>query len=130
MGRPYSLDLRDRVVTRFEATGDCRAVAALFQVSASNVVKWTQRKRQTGSPAAKRMGGHRPRVLAKERQWLLARVAEKPDLTLRELLAELNERGVVVSYGPVWRFFAAEGISFKKNPARQRARPSRRRQAA
>ena len=76
------------------------------------------------------MGGHRPRVLAKERQWLLARVAEKPDLTLRELLAELHERGVVVSYSPLWRFFAAEGISFKKNPARQRARPSRRRQAA
>jgi transposase len=130
MGRPYSLDLRNRVVARFEAMGDCRAVAALFRVSASNVVKWTQRKRQTGSPAAKPMGGHRPRVLAKERDWLLMRVADKPDLTLRELLAQLHERGVVVSYGPLWRFFAAEGISFKKNTARQRAGSPRRRQAA
>ena len=51
----------------------------------------------TGSAAAKRMGGRRPRVLAGEREWLLARLAEKPDLTLRALLAELRERGVVVS---------------------------------
>jgi hypothetical protein len=33
-------------------------------------------------------------VLAGERDWLLARLAEKPDLTLRALVAELVERGV------------------------------------
>jgi transposase len=87
------------------------------------VVKWSQRKRSTGSAAARPMGGARRRVLAGERAWLLARIAAQPDLTLRGLLAELAERGVAVSYGAVWAFFAAEGISFKKKPARQRTRP-------
>ena len=60
-------------------------------------------------------------ILLSEREWLLARMAEKPDLTLRALVAELDERGVRASYGAVWRFFEREGISFKKNPVRQRA---------
>ena len=44
----------------------------------------------------------------------LARIAEKPDLTLRAVVAELAERGTPASYGAVWRFFKHEGISFKK----------------
>ena len=76
------------------------------------------------------MGGHRRRILRGERDWLLARIAEKPDLTLRAVLAELAVRGMVVSYGAVWAFFASEGITFKKKPARQRARSSRRGSAA
>jgi transposase len=67
------------------------------------------------------MGGHRPFALAGEREWLLARIAAAPDLTLRALLAELADRGVTVSYFAVWHFFAHEGISFKKKPARGRA---------
>jgi transposase len=38
------------------------------------------------------MGGHRPRSLTGERDWLLARLAEKPDLTLRAIVAELAAR--------------------------------------
>ena len=64
-------------------------MAALFDVSVASVVKWSQRARATGSAAAKPMGGKRPYVLAGEREWLLARLAQKPDLTLRALLAEL-----------------------------------------
>jgi transposase len=45
MARPYSLDLRERVVARVEAGDSCRAVAALFGVSVASVVKWSQRKR-------------------------------------------------------------------------------------
>ena len=51
------------------------------------------------------------------------RVAEKPDLTGRELLGELNARGVDVSYYGVWNFLDHTGLSFKKKPARQRAGP-------
>jgi DDE superfamily endonuclease len=60
----------------------------------------------------------------------LARIAEKLDLTLRAVMAELADRGTPASYGAVWRFFAHEGITFKKMPARQRARPARRRAPA
>ena len=108
----------------------CRAVAARFRVSVASVVKWSQRYRATGSAAAKRMGGYRPLALAGERDWLLARIAARPDLTLRALVAELAERGIAVSYFAVWHFYEHEGISFKKKPARQRAGSPRRRAPA
>jgi transposase len=126
IGRPYSLDLRERVVAAVAAGESCRSVAKRFEVSVASVVKWSQRFRSTGSPAAKRMGGHRPYALAGEREWLLARIAASPDLTLRALLAELADRGVTVSYFAVWHFFEHEGISFKKKPARGRAGSPRR----
>ena len=56
-----------------------------------------------------------------ERPWLLARLAEKPDLTLHALLGELHERGIKVSCDTLWRFLRSAGISFKKNRVRQRA---------
>jgi transposase len=93
-------------------------------------VKWSQRFRSTGSAAAWPVGGRKPFALAAQREWLLARLAEKPDLTLRALVAELAEHGITVSYYAVWNFFEHEGISFKKKPARQRTGSSRRRKAA
>jgi transposase len=119
MARPYSRDLRDRVVAAVASGCTCRATAALFGVSVASVVKWSQRWRATGSAAAKPMGGRRPLQLEGAREWLLARIAEKPDLTLRAVMAELSERGTPASYGAVWRFFKHAGISFKKKPARQ-----------
>ena len=92
MARPYSQDLRERVVRSVAGGRTCRATAALFGVSVASVVKWCQRFRATGSAAAYWMGGHRPRVLAGERGRILARLAEKPDLTLRALVAELVGR--------------------------------------
>ncbi len=119
MAKPYSRDLRDRVVASVTGGRTCRATAALFGVSVASVVRWSQRWRAAGSAAAKPMGGRRPLRLAGEREWLLARIVEKPDLTLRAVVAELAERGTPASYGAVWRFLAREGITFKKNPARQ-----------
>jgi transposase len=130
MARPYSQDLRDRVVGSVTAGRSCRATATLFGVSVAIVVKWSQRYRATGSTAASKMGGWRPLLLKSEREWLLARIAEKPDLTLRAVVAELAARGSPASYGAVWRFFAREGITFKKKPARQRTGSGRRRTAA
>jgi transposase len=77
MARAYSLDLRERVVGAVLRGLSCRAVAALFNVSAASVVKWAQRARETGSPAARVMGGKRPYLLAGQRGFLLARLAEK-----------------------------------------------------
>jgi transposase len=126
MGRAYSLDLRERVVAAVAAGQSCRAVASTFRVSVASVVKWSQRFRATGSAAARPVGGNRPYVLTCERDWLLQRLAEQPDITLRALLAELAERGIKVSYYAVWHFFEHEGITFKKKPSRQRAGSSRR----
>jgi transposase len=130
MARAYSLDLRERVVLAVAAGQSCRLVAGTFKVSVASVVKWSQRHRAMGSPAAQKVGGRRPYVVARERDWLLARIAEKPDLTLRALLAELADRGMVVSYYALWHFLQHEGVTFKKKPARIRTGSSGRRQAA
>jgi len=129
MARPYSLDLRERVVAAVAAGASCRKVAEIYRVSVASVVRWSQRFRATGSPTAKQMGGNRPRTLVGERDWLLARLATTPDLTLRALVVELGERGVVTSYGSVWRIVHGAGLSFKKNSVRHRAGSARRRKA-
>lgn len=126
MGRPYSLDLRERVAAAVAAGESCRAVAARFSVGVATAVRWSQRARQTGSPAASKMGGHRPFKLAGEADWLRARLVEKPDLTLRALVDELAEREIKVTIYAVWHFLEHIGLSFKKNPARRRAAAARR----
>lgn len=83
-------------------------------VSVASVVKWSQRLRATGSTAAKPVGNRRPRFLMAERDWLLARLAAVPDLTLRALVVELRERGVVTSYGSVWRTVRDALLSLKR----------------
>lgn len=130
MPRAYSLDLRERVVAAVAAGESCRRVAGAFKVSVASVVKWSQRFRATGSAAAKRMGGRPGLQLAPQREWLLARLTAAPDLRLRDLVAELQEQGVMASYGSVWRVVHAARFSFKKNSVRGRARSARRRAPA
>jgi transposase len=79
MARPYSQDLRDRVVGSVARGRTCGATAALFGVSVASVVKWSQRWRTCGSAAAKQMSGWRQRRLKREREQLLARIAKTPD---------------------------------------------------
>jgi putative transposase len=122
MARPYSRDLRERVVGAVEGGLSRRRAAALFGVAVSTVIDWVDAWRAEQRMGPKPMGGDHRSRLRQERDWLLERIAEVPDLTLEELRSELAARGKLVGYGTVWRFFAAEGISFKKNRARQRAR--------
>lgn len=124
MARPYSLDLRNRVVASLDAGRTCREVAAMFDVAVSTVVKWSARKRETGAPAAKPMGGRRHAPLEAERDWILARLEEKPDITLRELADELAQRGRVVSHVSVWNLIRRADQSFKKKRAGQRTGPT------
>jgi len=130
MARAYSLDLRERVVAAVLAGSSCRRVSEVFRVSIASVVKWSQRYRTTGSAAAKPMGGRRRHSLAAQEAWLLSRLSAEPDVTLRALVVELGEQGVVTSYGSVWRTVHRAGISFKKNAVRHRTRSSRRRTKA
>jgi transposase len=130
MARPYSVDLRERVVARVLAGETVRSVASAFDVSVSAVVKWSQRYRASGSVAPGKMGGHRPVLLAAHRDFVHACFARTPELPLRALQLELAARGVKASYGAIWSFVHAEGLSFKKNHAGQRARPARRRPSA
>lgn len=113
MTRPYSMDLRDRAISRILAGESVRSVALALSISPATMVHWSQRYRASGSAAPGKVGGHKPRLLVGElRNWLLDRT--KSDLTLRGLVAELSEQGVKVDYVQVWRFAHTEGLSFKK----------------
>jgi putative transposase len=120
MAAPYSMDLRERVATAIAGGMSRRAAAAHFLISVSTAIRWAKRVRETGSPAPLPMGGRRPFTLASEADWLTARFTEKPDITLRELLAELRLRGIEVSYYGLWNMTDRLGLSFKKNSTRQR----------
>jgi putative transposase len=115
MGKPLSMDLRERVVAAVEREGLSRRRAATrFGVSYSTAIKWLERVRATGSVAPGQMGGHKPRTLSGgHRDWLLERCREK-DFTLRGLVAELAARGVKVDYRSVWEFVHGEKLSHKK----------------
>lgn len=128
MARPYSMDLRERVVSAVEGGGLSRHEAARrFGVAVSTAIKWVQRLRQTGSVAPGQIGGHKPRAIAgAHRDWLIAR-CKAGDFTLRGLVAELAERGLKVDYRSVWEFVHAEQLSFKKNSRGRRAESLRRR---
>ena len=119
MVRPYSLDLRERVVAAAEADQSCRAVAKRFGVSVSSVVKWRQRARATGSAAAKPMGGKRPVLLAGRSAFILERIALEPHISIRALQAELAAHGTIASYGAVWTFLHRQDLSHKKKLARK-----------
>ena len=105
MTKPLSMDIRERAMARLEAGETVRAVAEALSIAPSSVVKWSERKRATGSVAPGKIGGR-------------SRMAEGA-FTLRGLVAELAERGLKVDYRTMWAFAHAEGLSFKKNRARQ-----------
>lgn len=126
MAQAYSQDLRDRVIDAVEVGGmSRRAAARWYGVSESAAIKWLQRYWRTGERGPVGTGGHRRSVLKPHRDFLEAVRAEKPDITLEALSRRLlAERGVRADTSMLSRFFRREGISFKKNAARQRARPA------
>ena len=126
MPRAYSIDLRERVIALVASGTSAREAARRFNVSASSAIKWVQRWRRSGSVAAGPMGGRRRPPLDRERTFLMDLIAREPDLTLEEVRARLRARGVSAGLGSVWRFFARQGVSFKKNRSRGRAGADRR----
>ena len=118
MPRPYSNDLRERVVRSVQSGETCRTVARRFGVSVASVVKWSQRHRATGSVSPNKMGGYRRRVLEPHREFIIEQIGRTPHLTLHGLKDLLAARGVSVSHQTVWTFLRREGLSFKKNPVR------------
>lgn len=114
MGRPYSEDLRSRIVAAVDAGASRSATARHFAVSVSCVVKLMQRFRRTGTitPAPR---GKKPHALAEHEAVVRELVAACPDLTLDELTQELGKRGIHVGRSSVNRFLQVCGLTFKKS---------------
>jgi transposase len=130
MGKPYSLDLRKRVVAAIEDGMSRNQAAKQYGVAISTAIGWMQRVEETGSVAPGQMGGHKPKAISGEHAvWLSQRIRSE-DFTLRGLVAELGGRDLKVDYHSVWDFVHAEKLSFKKKRGGWRTRSSRGRAAA
>ena len=123
MGKPYSQDLRERVMSAVDGGERVYAMAPLFQVSVSYIYKALGRRRATGETTARSgRAGRKPKLAAHD-QALHAYVAAHPDATLEELQGWLAaERKVKVSIGCLWNRLQFLGLPLKKSHS---ARPSR-----
>ena len=126
MAKPYSSDLRIRVIRVVEDGISARGAGRRLGIGESTATAWIGRWRRTGSVEAKSQKGRSRSPLAAHTEWLLSLVGERADLTLEEIRLGLDERGVRVAVSSIWRFFDRHGISFKKNRARHRAAAPRR----
>jgi transposase len=122
MTRPYSVDLRQRMVRAVESGASRRATAARFEVSPSCVVKLVQRWRRQGTLAPEPVRGGRRAKLADYAEWVEALLAAVPDSTIAELRGRLAAEGIAVSPSAISRFLKACGLTRKKRP---RTPPSR-----
>jgi len=120
MPKPYSIDLRGRVVEEVESGASRREAAERYGLSPSVVVIWVQRFEETGSIAAKPSGGSTS-PLERHAEFLLGLIAERPDLTLDEIVAAMRKHRIPGSRTALCRFLERHGITHKKSPARFRA---------
>lgn len=122
MGKAHPMELRSRVVAFVEEGHGHREAARHFRVSPRFVNDMVILKRASGGLLAKVQGNHAEGKLAPYSAWLRDRLAAKGDLTLDEIVAEMGSvHGVRVHRGSVGKWLHRLGLSYKKNPARQRA---------
>jgi len=116
MGRPYSQDLRDRILSAVDGGLPPPEVAELFEVTVSYIYKVLDRRRRTGlTTALPWAAGPRPKLAAYEEE-LRRHVLEFSDATLEEIRAWLmGEHGVKVSIGCLWNTLHRLKLPLKKS---------------
>ncbi len=124
MARPYSEDLRCRVVAMVLEGSTIRSVGERFDVAPSTVSKWMSLYRAHGSARPGKFGGRRTRALEEHRDFVIAQFSSVAHTTIDELHLLLKDRGAEVCRDTVWRFVRYLGLSFKKKPVGKRATSS------
>ena len=119
MARPYSQDLRDRVI---DAGLSARQAAERFGIGIATAIVWTRRARE-GERRARKQGQPKRSKLDPHRDYLLGLIEAEPDVTIAEMQARLlAEARVSASVAAIWTFLDRAGLTFKKRPP---TRPSR-----
>src|SRR5882724_1103424 len=114
MGKPYSDDLRERVVAAIEAGHTRVKVAKRYNIALSTVGGFIKRKRETGSVSPDKFGGYKTFSLEPHTDRVKELVAEQPDSTLSELQVRLAKEKVKVSQSGISRFLHHINLTFKK----------------
>lgn len=122
----YSQDLRDRVLRALARGERPSEIARRFEVSRVWVYQVRHRWEKDGNPHSLPMGGYRQSRLAPWESMLRSWLKAEVDLTLAEMCERLAHVGVQIKIPALWHQLNKWGLSFKKNPARQRASARRR----
>ena len=128
MARPYSTDLRLRVLRAYQnQEGSQRQIAQRFQVSLTFVRNLLRHYRTTGTVNPKqRGGGPKPKCEANFDSLIQQKIQQQPDILLCELCEYLEIRtGVKVSLSTMYRILKKINISRKKKYLRFRTRERR-----
>ena len=127
MAKPYSNDLRARVVSDIAEGATLAETADHHHVSLSSVVRFLRLKRTTGNIRPTKFGGYKPYSLAAYEKLVRRLVAEQPDITLAEIRAQLTKHKIKVGQSSIFRFLRHLKLTFKKKPTRRRTGSPRRR---
>ena len=102
--KPYSVDLRERVLAAL-AGGTSRTTAvATFQVSRSTIKRWLAQQARVGHLRPGRASGRPPTITKSDEPQLRAQLTATPDATLPEHTARWNaDRPTPVSHWTIGR---------------------------
>jgi transposase len=118
----YSQDLRERVLWALDRGERPSSIARRLEVSRVWVYQVRDRAQKLGKRTSFQIGGHRRSRVAEMEAVLRAWIEAEPDLALSELSARLAKQDVLIKPGALWHQLNKWNLTFKKNPARQRAR--------
>ena len=107
------MDLRERILAVYDREEGTRAeMAHRFQVSLGMVKKLLQQRRRTGNIAPRhRFAGRKPTILSAHQQQFRSLLAQKNDLTLKELRAAA---GLGCSLQAIHVVLGRMGLTYKK----------------
>ena len=117
--KPYSLDLRQKIIDIHEKEGiSQRGLAQRFGVALSFIQKLLKRYRETGSLSPQVRSQQTPTKLNAEQLLVLVGLVEKHnDATLKELQALLDQEiNVRVGQSTIHRMLKKLNITLKKRP--------------
>jgi len=124
--RTYSIDLRERIVLARERGVGTAEVARLFKVSSRSIQRYCKQHRLSGHIQPQARGGYRKSRLSPYEKRVGKWIAQNNEISLREIQDRLaQEHGLIISMTALWHRIDRLGLTYKKNPARRRARPAR-----
>src|SRR5215204_5908332 len=113
--KPYSKDLRVRVLAAIDSGKPTEEVAKTFSVSMPTIKRWLKRRRETGDVEPEPIPGRPSRKGAMLKEWLPKHLEENDDLTLEEHRQAFGEAVSTSTIGRVIAGLPQGGWPLKKS---------------
>src|SRR5262249_4799628 len=128
MAKPYSEDLRRRVIETIASGATIPEAAEQCGVSISSIVRFLRLHRETGSVTPAKVAGYQHVPLAEHEDLVRQLLAQQPDIAVAEHSARLTKKKIKAGKSAIFRFLHHLKLPFKKKSAgRGEGSPPRRR---